>query len=75
MAKGNHKTISNRSQYTWVLSETTSSTRASPKYNNTPENLEAELKSYLITESFKKDLNNSLKEIQENRGKQVTGLK
>jgi hypothetical protein len=36
MAKGKHKTISNRSQYTWVSSEPSSSTIANPVYNNTP---------------------------------------
>jgi antitoxin component HigA of HigAB toxin-antitoxin module len=66
MAKGKHKTISNRNQYTWASSELSSSTTASPEYN-TPENQEADLKSYLmkIIESFKEAINNSLKEIQE----------
>ena len=50
-------------------------TTANPEYN-TPENQEADLKSYLmkIVESFKEDINNSLKEIQENTGKQVKEL-
>jgi hypothetical protein len=65
MVKGKHKTISNRNQNTWASSEP-SSTTASPAYN-TPENKESVLKSYLmkIIESFKEDINNSLKEIQE----------
>ena len=42
-----------------------------------PENQEADLKSYLmkIIEFFKGDINNSLKEIQENTGKQIEVLK
>ena len=77
MVRGKHKTLSNRSQYTWASSEPSSPTTASPEYTNTPENQEADLKSYLmkITEFFKEDTNNSLKEIQENKGKQVEVLK
>jgi hypothetical protein len=65
MAKGKHKTRSNRSQNMWVSSETGSSTTASPEYTNIPENQDSVLKSYLmkIIESFKEDINNSLKEI------------
>jgi DNA anti-recombination protein RmuC len=72
-----HKTISNRSQYTWASSELSSSTRASSESISTPENREDDLKFYLtkIIESFKKDINNSLKEIEENTGKQVKALK
>jgi hypothetical protein len=77
MVKGKHKTISNRSQNTWALSESSSTTTASLEYINTPEKRESILKSYLmkIIESFKEDINNSLKEIQENTGKQVKELK
>ena len=76
MVKGKHKTISNRSQNMWASSEPSSPTTASPEYTNTPENQESVLKSYLmkIIESFKEDINNSLKEIQENTGKQVKEL-
>jgi hypothetical protein len=76
MAKGKSKTISNRSQSTWASSELSSPTKVSPEYTNTPENQESVLKSYLmkIIESFKEDINNSLKEIQENTGKQVKEL-
>jgi hypothetical protein len=65
------KTISNRRQSTWVSSEASSPTTASLECSNTPENQEADLKSYLmkIRESFKEVINNSLKEIQENTGK------
>jgi hypothetical protein len=44
MAKGNHKTISNRSQYMQASSEPSSPTTASPEYNNTTENHQADLK-------------------------------
>jgi hypothetical protein len=76
MVKGKCKTISSRSQNTWASSERSSPTTTSPEYTNTPENQEALLKSYLvkIIESFKEDINNSLKEIEENIGKQVKEL-
>ena len=57
------KVIRNRSQNTWVSSEPSFPTTESPEYTNTPENQESVLKSYLmkIIESFKEDINNSLK--------------
>jgi hypothetical protein len=60
----------------WDSSEPSSPTTAGPEYTNTSENQESVLKSYLmeIIESFKEDINNSLKEIQKNTGKQVTKL-
>ena len=74
IVRDKHKTISNRR--TWALSEPSSATTVRSEYTNTPENQEADLKSYLmkIIESFKEDINNSLKEIQENTGKQVKEL-
>ena len=70
MARGKHKTISNRSQYTLAPQQAL----------DTPthlKNQEADLKSYLvkIIESFKDDINKSLKEVQENLGKQVEAIK
>jgi hypothetical protein len=49
----------------------------SPGYPNTPEKQDSDLKSYLmmVVEDLKKDINNSLKEIQENTAKQVEALK
>ena len=62
MEKGKLKTISNRSQYTLALSELSSPTTASPGYTNTPEDQEADLKSYLIKiESFEENIYKSLK--------------
>ena len=71
MKRSKHKTINNRSQYTLASSEPSSPTTVSPGYTNILENQERDLKSYLmkVRESFKKDINNSLKEIQENTGK------
>jgi hypothetical protein len=65
MVRSKCKTISNRSQYTLVPSEPSSYTTAIPGYQNTPVNLDADLKFCLmkIIESVKEDINNSLKEI------------
>jgi len=48
-----------------------------PGYPSTSENQDPDLKSHLMMmiEEFKKDLNKSLKELQENTGKQVEDLK
>jgi hypothetical protein len=48
MARGKHKTISNRSQYICASSKPRSPTTASPGYTNTPENQEADIKYYLM---------------------------
>jgi hypothetical protein len=50
-----------------------SPTTAIHEYMNTPENQKSGIKSYLmkIVESFKEDMNNLLKVIQENTGRQV----
>jgi hypothetical protein len=76
LERGKQKIIRNRSQYKWKPSEPSSPT-TSPEYTNTPENQEANLKTYLmkIIDFFKEDINNSLKEIQENTGKQGKALK
>jgi hypothetical protein len=77
MVRGKRKTISKRSQYTWASSEPSSPNTASPEYTNTRENQEVDLKSYFmkIIETFKEDINNSLKETQKNTCKQVKALK
>jgi hypothetical protein len=58
-------------------SETGSPTTSNPDYPNTSEKQDSDLKSHLMMmrEEFKKDINNSLKEIQENTGKQVEARK
>jgi hypothetical protein len=60
----------------WASSELNSPTTASPEYTNTPDNQGSALKSYVmkIIESFMEDINNSLKEIQGDTGKQVKEL-
>jgi hypothetical protein len=48
-----------------------------PGQTNTPEKIVLDLKAYLMimVEDFKKDFNDSLKEIQENTAKQLEDLK
>ena len=77
MVGGKHKNISNRNQGYLASSEPNSPTIASPGYTITLEKQDSDLKSLLmmVIEDFKKDINNSLKEIQENTGKQLEALK
>jgi hypothetical protein len=72
MARGKGKNISKRNQGYLVSSKPSSPTTVSPGYPNTPEKQDSDLKSHLMMmiEDFKKDINNSLKEIHENTGKQ-----
>jgi phosphoribosyl-ATP pyrophosphohydrolase len=58
-------------------SEPTTPTTASFGYPNKPEKQDLDLRSYImmLVEDFRKDINNSLKEIQENTAKQVDALK
>jgi hypothetical protein len=58
-------------------SETSSPTTRSPVYTNTTENQDTDLKFYLMKmiDIFMQDINNSLKETQENAGKQLETLK
>jgi hypothetical protein len=71
--KGKHKNLTNRNQGYLASSEPSSPTTASPEYPNTPKKQDSDLKSYLmmLVEDFKKDINNSLKDIWENTTKQV----
>jgi predicted component of type VI protein secretion system len=66
--------LTNRNQEHWTSSEPSTPTTASP---NTSEKQDLDLKSYLrmVVEDFKKGINNSLKEIQENTAKQVEAIK
>ena len=76
MAGGNRKNRSNRNQGYLASSEPNSPTIASSRYTITPEKQVMDLKSLLMMmEDFKKERNNSLKEIQENTGKQLEALK
>jgi hypothetical protein len=66
MAKGRHKNLTNRNQDQLPSSEPSTSTSARCGHPNTPEELDPDLKAYLMmmVEDIKKDFNNSLKEIQ-----------
>jgi septal ring factor EnvC (AmiA/AmiB activator) len=77
MARGKHKNKSNRNQGYLASSEPNSPTIASSGYTITPEKQNMNLKSLLMMmmEGYKKDINNSLKEIHENIGKEVEALK
>jgi hypothetical protein len=77
MVRGKSKNISNGNQGYLASSETSSHTTASPGYYNTLEKQDSHLKSHLMMMigNFKKSINNSLKEIQENSGKQLKLLK
>jgi hypothetical protein len=58
-------------------SESSSPTTVIPGYLNEPEKQNFDLKSYLMMmiKSFMKDINSSLKEIQENSGKRLETFK
>ena len=73
MVGGKHKKRSNRNQGYLASSEPNSPTTASPGYTITPEKQDIDLKSLLMVmiEDYKKEINNSLKEIQENTCNQV----
>jgi hypothetical protein len=77
MAGGKHKNRSHRKQGYLVLSQSNSPTKECPEYNITPEKQDMDPKSLLmmIMEEYKKNINNSLKQIQEKTGKQEEALK
>jgi hypothetical protein len=68
MVKGKCKNLTNRNQDHSATPQPRTPTTPSPRYNCTPEKQDLDLKSYLmmLVEDFKKDINNTLKEIQEN---------
>ena len=77
MARGWCNIISNRIQCNSAPSEPSSLTTASPGHLNTPKKQTSDLKFHLMKmiSAFKEDINNPLKEIQENTGKHVEALK
>ena len=77
MAKGKRKNLTNKNQDHSPSSEPSTPTSSSPEHPNTPEELDPDLKAYLMmmVEDIKKDFNNSLKEIQENTAKELKVLK
>jgi hypothetical protein len=72
---GKHKKISNRNHGYLSTSEPSSPTIASHGYTITLENQDSKSHLMMMIEDFKKDINNSLTEIQENTGKQLKALK
>jgi hypothetical protein len=77
MAKGKCKNLTNRNQDHLPSSEHSTPTSVSPGHPNKPEKLDPDLKAYLMmmVEDIKKDIYNSLKEIQENTAKELQVLK
>jgi septal ring factor EnvC (AmiA/AmiB activator) len=77
MAKGKRKNLTNRNQDHSPSSERSTPISLSPWHPNTPENLDLDLKAYLMmmVQDIKKDFNNSLKEVQENIAKELQVLK
>ena len=77
MLRINQRNISKRNQDYLASSEPKAPIIASPGYPNTLEKEDSDLKSRLMMmiEYFKKDINNSLKEMQDNTGKQVEVLR
>jgi hypothetical protein len=73
MSRGKHKNRSNINQGYLASSEPNFPTTTSPGFTITPEKQDMDIKSLLIMmmEDNKMDINNSLKEIQENTIKQV----
>jgi chromosome segregation ATPase len=76
VAGGKLKNRRNRNQGYLPSSESNSPTIASPGFTSTPEkqDIYLNLLSIIMIEDYKKDINNSLKEIQENISKQVKEL-
>ena len=77
MAKGKHENLTNRNQDHSPSSECSTPTPPSPGHPNTTENLDPDLKTFLMmmVEDIKKDFHNSLKEIQESTAKELQVLK
>ena len=76
MAKGRCKNLTNKNQDHSPSSKPSTPTSASPGHPNPPENLDPDLKAYLMmmVEDIKKVFNNSLKELQENTAKELQVL-
>jgi hypothetical protein len=77
MVEGKSRNLTNKNQDQFSSSEPSTPPTVSPGYPNTPEKQDSDLKSYLmmLVEDFKKGINNSLKEIQENTAKLLEALK
>jgi hypothetical protein len=77
MARGKCKNKSNRIQCYLATSLPSSPTRTSPGHHKISEKQDSHLTSHHMNMigNFKKDINNSLKEIQESTGKEVETLR
>jgi hypothetical protein len=77
IAKGKCKNLTYRNQDYLSSSEPRTPTTVRPENQNTLEKQDSDLKSHLmiLVEVFKRDINNCLKEIQENTAKQVEVFK
>jgi len=77
MAKGKRKNPTNRNQDHSPSSERSTPTPPRPGNPNTTENLDPDLKTFLMmmVKDIKKDFHNSLKEIQESTAKELQVLK
>jgi hypothetical protein len=74
-ARNKGKNICNRNQGYLASSKPSSPTTTSPGYPNTLEKQDSDLKSHnnMMIKDLKKDINNSLKEIQENQVNRKAG--
>jgi hypothetical protein len=77
MVKGKPKNFTNTNQDYLTSSKSITLTTANPRFPNTTEKQDLDLKTYLmiLVEDFKMDISNSLKGIEENTAKQVETLK
>ena len=77
MAKGKRKNPTNRNQDHSPSSERSTPTPPSPGHPNTTENLDPDLKTFLMMmiEDIKKDFHKSLKDLQESTAKELQALK
>jgi hypothetical protein len=77
MVKSKDKYLTNRNQDHSPSSECSTPTSASPGHPNTTENLDPDLKAYLMmmVEDIKKDFNNSLKKYRRTLLKSFKSLK
>jgi hypothetical protein len=76
MAKGKRKNPTNKNQDHSPSSERSTPTPPSPGHPNTTENLDPELKTFLMMmiEDIKKDFHKSLKDLQESTAKELQAL-
>jgi hypothetical protein len=74
--KGRYKNLTNKNQDQSPSSEPSTPNSDNPGHHNTPENLDMDLKTYLMmtVEDIKKVFNNSPREIQENTAKELQVL-